>query len=72
MGAATAWTANDGAGEGMAADEALLAFMHAVSRTLKLSENDCRDLLEQLSPTLPQPMAPILGEDCNPRTHVSY
>jgi urease accessory protein UreF len=52
--------------------QTLLGFMHAVSRTLKLSENDCRDLLEQLSPTLPQPMAPILGEDCNPRTHVSY
>jgi urease accessory protein UreF len=51
--------------------QTLLGFMHAVSRTLKLSENDCRDLLEQLSPTLPQPMAPILGEDCNPRTHVS-
>ena len=52
--------------------QTLLGFMHAVSRTLKLSENDCRDLLEQLSPTLPQPMAPILGEDCNPRTHLSY
>jgi urease accessory protein UreF len=52
--------------------QTLLGFMHAVSRTLKLSENDCRDLLEQLSPSLPQPMAPILGEDCNPRTHVSY
>ena len=52
--------------------QTLLGFMHAVSRTLKLSENDCRDLLEQLSPTLPQPMAPILGEDCNPRTHINY
>jgi len=52
--------------------QTLLGFMHAVSRTLKLSENDCRDLLEQLSPTLPQPMTPILGEDCNPRTHLSY
>lgn len=52
--------------------QTLLGFMHAVSRTLKLSENDCRDLLEQLSPTLPQPMTPILGEDCNPRTHISY
>lgn len=52
--------------------QTLLGFMHAVSRSLKLSENDCRDLLEQLSPTLPQPMAPILGEDCNPRTHISY
>lgn len=52
--------------------QTLLGFMHAVSRALKLSENDCRDLLEQLSPTLPQPMAPILGEDCNPRTHISY
>jgi urease accessory protein UreF len=52
--------------------QTLLGFMHAVSRTLKLSENNCRDLLEQLSPSLPQPMAPILGEDCNPRTHLSY
>lgn len=52
--------------------QTLLGFMHAVSRTLRLSENDCRDLLEQLSPSLPQPSAPILGEDCNPRTHVSY
>jgi urease accessory protein UreF len=52
--------------------QTLLGFMHAVSRTLRLSENDCRDLLEQLSPSLPQPPAPILGEDCNPRTHVSY
>jgi urease accessory protein UreF len=52
--------------------QTLLGFMHAVSRTLKLSENDCRDLLEHLSPSLPQPTAPILGEDCNPRTHISY
>jgi urease accessory protein UreF len=52
--------------------QTLLGFMHAVSRTLRLSENDCRDLLEQLSPSLPQPLAPILGEDCNPRTQVSY
>jgi urease accessory protein UreF len=52
--------------------QTLLGFMHAVSRSLRLSENDCRDLLEQLSPSLPAPTAPILGEDCNPRTQVSY
>ena len=52
--------------------QTLLGFMHAVSRTLRLSENDCRDLLEQLAPSLPSPMVPILGDDCNPRTHLSY
>jgi len=52
--------------------QTLLGFMHAVSRSLRLSENDCRDLLEQLSPSLPTPTAPILGEDCNSRTQVSY
>ena len=47
--------------------------MHAVSRTLRLSENDCRDLLDRLSPSLPQYMEPILGEDDNgPRTKVSF
>jgi urease accessory protein UreF len=52
--------------------QTLLGFMHAVSRSLRLSENDCRALLEQLSPSLPNPPAPILGEDCHPRTHVSF
>jgi urease accessory protein UreF len=52
--------------------QTLLGFMHAVSRTLRLSEKDCRDLLEQLSPSLPQPTAPILGEETQPRTHLSF
>jgi len=52
--------------------QTLLGFMHAVSRTLRISENDCRNLLEQISPSLPSPMTPILGEDCNSRTHISY
>jgi urease accessory protein UreF len=52
--------------------QTLLGFMHAVSRTLRLSEGDCRSLLDQLSPSLPQPAEPILGEEHPPRTHVSY
>jgi urease accessory protein UreF len=52
--------------------QTLLGFMHAVSRTLRLSEKDCRELLEHLSPSLPQPTAPILGEDTQPRTHLSF
>lgn len=52
--------------------QTLLGFMHAVSRTLKLSENDCRTLLEQLSPSLPNPMEPILGDEHPPRTHLSF
>ncbi len=52
--------------------QTLLGFMHAVSRTLKLSENDCRTLLEQLSPSLPNPVEPILGDDHPPRTSFSF
>lgn len=52
--------------------QTLLGFMHAVSRTLKLSENDCRTLLEQLSPSLPNPTEPILGDEHPPRTHLSF
>jgi urease accessory protein UreF len=52
--------------------QTLLGFMHAVSRTLRLSEADCRDLLDRLSPSLPHPTEPILGEDENPRTKVSF
>lgn len=52
--------------------QTLLGFMHAVSRTLKLSENDCRTLLEQLSPSLPNATEPILGEEHSPRTHLSF
>ena len=52
--------------------QTLLGFMHAVSRTLKLSENDCRTLLQQLSPSLPKPVEPILGDDHPPRTSFSF
>lgn len=52
--------------------QTLLGFMHAVSRTLKLSENDCRNLLEQLSPSLPTPPEPILGEEHPPRSSFSF
>lgn len=47
--------------------QTLLGFMHAVSRSLGLSEMDCRQLLEELAPALPTPFGPILGEDENPR-----
>ena len=46
--------------------QTLLGFMHAVSRALRLSEADCRSLLEQLTPCLPQPVEPVLGEDETP------
>ena len=52
--------------------QTLLGFMHAVSRTLRLSEDDCRNLLEQLSPSLPSPTEPILGEEHSPRCHFSF
>ena len=47
--------------------QTLLGFMHAVSRSLRLSENDCRALLEELTPSLPEASAPILGDDDLPR-----
>jgi urease accessory protein UreF len=52
--------------------QTLLGFMHAVSRALRLSENDCRDLLEELSPCFPRPTEPILGDDENPRTKINF
>ena len=52
--------------------QTLLGFMHAVSRTLRLSESDCRNLLEQLSPSLPRSTEPILGGDENPRTKINF
>ncbi len=52
--------------------QTILGFMHAVSRTLRLSENDCRDLLTQLSPSLPSSIEPILGEEHSPRSHFSF
>ena len=52
--------------------QTLLGFMHAVSRTLRLSETDCRNLLDQLSPSLPNATEPILGEEHSPRCHLSF
>lgn len=52
--------------------QTILGFMHAVSRTLRLSENDCLDLLAQLSPSLPCSTEPILGEEHSPRSHFSF
>ena len=52
--------------------QTLLGFMHAVSRSLRLSENDCRDLLQELSPCFPRPAEPILGDDENPRTKINF
>lgn len=49
--------------------QTLLGFMHAVSRTLRLSEADCRNLLDQL---LPNATEPILGEEHSPRCHFSF
>lgn len=42
--------------------QTLLGFIHAVAQPLRLSEQDCRSLLEELSPALPR-MADLLGED---------
>lgn len=52
--------------------QTLLGFMHAVSHTLKLSEKDCRGLLEQLSPSLPSAPEAILGQDHPPRSSFSF
>ena len=53
--------------------QTLLGFMHAVTRSLRLSELDCQNLLAQLTPSLPRPMEPILGEDDEtPRSKLSY
>lgn len=43
--------------------QTLMGFIHAVSKSLRLSEQDCRVLLEDLSPSLPRMLEPILGED---------
>ena len=47
--------------------QTLLGFIHAVARCLRMSECDCRNLIDQLSPTLPQIFEPILGEEEDPR-----
>lgn len=43
--------------------QTLLGFMHAVSRSLRLSERDCQQLLEQLAPSLPRAAESVLGVD---------
>ncbi len=43
--------------------QTLMGFIHAVAPTLRLSENDCRTLLEDLAPALPRMADTILGED---------
>lgn len=43
--------------------QTLMGFIHAVSPSLRLSEQDCRNILEDLSPALPRTIEPILGED---------
>ena len=52
--------------------QTLLGFMHAVSRTLRLSEADCGNLLDQLSPSLPRYMEPILGDEEDSRPKLSF
>jgi urease accessory protein UreF len=53
--------------------QTLLGFMHAVSRSLRLSESHCQEILEQLTPCLPTPCEPILGEDEEtPRSKLSF
>lgn len=52
--------------------QTLLGFIHAVARPLRLSETDCRDLLDQLSPTLPRLHEAILGEEEDPRHKMSF
>ena len=43
--------------------QTLLGFMHAAARSLRLSERDCRDLIDELTPGLPSQMEVILGDD---------
>jgi urease accessory protein UreF len=52
--------------------QTLLGFIHAVSRALHLSEADCRGLIDQLSPTLPRTVEPILGDGTDPRHPSSF
>lgn len=52
--------------------QTLLGFMHAVSRSLRLSEAACAELLEALSPCLPRPHEDILGEEESARSKLSF
>ena len=52
--------------------QTLLGFIHAVARCLRLSETDCANLIDQLTPTLPRISEPILGEEQDPRHTKSF
>ena len=52
--------------------QTLLGFIHAVARCLRLSETDCCNLMNQLTPTLPKLSEPILGEEEDPRHTKSF
>jgi urease accessory protein UreF len=52
--------------------QTLLGFIHAVSRGLRLSDGDCRALIEQLAPSLPRLFEPLLGEEDDPRHKHSF
>jgi len=43
--------------------QTLMGFIHAVARTLRLSEADCRNLIEELAPALPCMAESIVGEE---------
>jgi urease accessory protein UreF len=43
--------------------QTLMGFIHAVARSLRLTEQDCRAILDDLSPSLPRMPEAILGED---------
>lgn len=43
--------------------QTLLGFMHAVARRLRLSELDCRNLIDELTPGLPRAMVALLDGD---------
>lgn len=42
--------------------QTLLGFMHAGARRLRLSEQDCRALIDELTPGLPSAMNSVLGD----------
>jgi urease accessory protein UreF len=43
--------------------QTLLGFMHAAACRLRLSEQECRNMIDELAPGLPRPMEAILGDD---------
>ena len=52
--------------------QTLLGFIHAVARCLRLSETDCCNLINQLSPTLPKTSESLIGEEEDPRHTKSF